>query len=277
MGDQGNGNRGKPLIWKVFGLQQKALRAHRGVTQEQLAALTAHKYSLSTVQKVEAGSLRPQPDYVTDVDQALGAEGMLIALLEELGKPGYPDFFQDYADTEGLVQRLYTYDTHAINGLLQTEAHARAVLSARVPLLEEDEIEFRVQGRLERQSLLTRKPPATLCFVIEEHVLRRPIGGRAAHKEQLDHLARCAKMRNISLHVVPTEVDTHAGLDGPLTLLTTEEGRSLAYVEYQGGGSTFFASPKEVDALEQRYAMIRSNALRAPESMKFIEELAGAL
>ncbi|MCX5200202.1 helix-turn-helix domain-containing protein [Streptomyces sp. NBC_00237] len=277
MGEQSKGRSGKPLIWKVFGLQQKALRTHRGLTQEQLAALTARRYSLSTVQKMEAGSLRPQPDYVTDVDEALGAEGMLVAMLEELGKPGYPDFFQGYADTEGLVQRLYKYDTHAINGLLQTEAHARAVLSARIPLLEEDEIEFRVQGRLERQTLLTRKPSATLCFVIEEHVLRRPIGGQRVHKEQLDHLVACAKMRNISIHVVPTEVETHAGLDGPMTLLTTEEGRSVAYVEYQGGGSVFYASPKEVDALEQRYAMIRSNALRAPESMKFIEELAGAL
>ncbi|MEU8887140.1 helix-turn-helix transcriptional regulator [Streptomyces sp. NPDC048442] len=277
MGDQSNGNRGKPLIWKVFGLQQKALRVHRGVTQEQLAALTERKYSLSTVQKVESGTLRPQPDYVADVDKALGADGMLIALSEELTKPGYPEFFQEYADTEARVQRLYTYGAHTIHGLLQSEQHARSVLTARVPLLDEDDIETRVSGRLERQALLTRKPAATLCFVIEEHVLRRPIGGPTVHKEQLDHLAACARMRNISIHVLPTDVDTHVGLDGPMTLLTTDEGRSVVYVEYQGGGSTFYASPKEVDALEQRYAMIRSQALRAPESVKFIEELAGAL
>ncbi|MFJ6696456.1 Scr1 family TA system antitoxin-like transcriptional regulator [Streptomyces sp. NPDC091272] len=277
MGDQSSGNRGKPLIWKMFGLQQKALRAHRGLTQEQLAAMTARNYSLSTVQKVEAGSIRPHPDYVTDVDHALGAKGMLVAMLEELAKPGYPEFFQGYADTEKTTTRLYTYNTHALHGLLQTEAHARVVLSNFVPLLEDDEIEANVRGRLERQSLLARKPSPALCFVIEEQVLRRPIGGTAVHKEQLLHIADCARMRNISLHVMPTNVETHVGLDGSMTLLDTEEGQSLAYVEYQGGGSTFYSLPKEVNAMEQRYAMIRSDALRTRESLKLIEELAGAL
>ncbi|MFJ2739516.1 helix-turn-helix domain-containing protein [Streptomyces sp. NPDC087440] len=279
MGEQGNGSRGKPLIWKLFGLQQKALRNLRGMTQEQLATATARKYSLSTVQKVEAGSIRPQPDYVTDVDHVLRAEGVLIALLEELAQPGYPGFFEEYVETEGTVTRLYKYDAVSISGLLQTEAHAREVLSSFIPLMEDDDIEANVRGRIGRQKLLTRKPSPILCFVIEEHVLRRPIGGRAAHQEQLEHIASCARMRNVSIHVMPISVTRHVGLDGSMTLLDTADGQSLAYVEYQGpvGGSTFYSLPKEVSALEQRYAMIRSDALPTKESLMLIEELAGAL
>ncbi|MFI5808926.1 helix-turn-helix domain-containing protein [Streptomyces sp. NPDC051561] len=277
MADQSGTKTGKPLAWKLFGIQQKSLRNLRGLTQPQLAALTAHDYSLSKVQKVEAGNERPTPEYVQDIDDALEAEGILVAQLEELAKPGHPVFFQEYADAEERVQRLYKYDAHSINGLLQTEAHANTVLSARIPLLEDDAIEERIRGRIDRQKLLTRKPSATLCFVIEEHILRRPIGGPMVHRQQLEHLAACAGLRTVSLHVMPTDVDTHVGLDGPLTLLTTEEGQSAAYVEYQGGGSTFYVAPKELDALEQRYAMIRSQALPAKESLAFIEKLAGEL
>lgn len=277
MSDQSDGRDGKPLAWKLFGLQQKALRNLRGLTQEQLAARTSRKYSLSTVQKVESGSIRPQPDYIQDVDDALDAQGVLTAQVEELARPGYPVFFQEYADLEGTVQRLYTYNAHALHGLLQTEAHARVVLSSYVPLMSDEQIEEHVQGRLDRQVLLTRKPPPMLCFVIEEHVLRRPIGGREAHRDQLLHIAACTRMRNVSVHVLPTEAETHVGLDGPMTLMDTAEGRSLAYAEWLGVGSAFYTHPKEVSALEQRYAMIRSQALRAPESLAFIEKLAGEL
>ena len=185
-------------------------------------------------------------------------------------------FFQEYAEAEGGVQRLFSYNPLALHGLLQTEAHARAVLSARVPLLEDDQIADRIQARIDRQQLLTRRPAASLCFVIEEQVLRRPMGGSAVHKEQLEHLAACAGMRNVDVHVMPTEVETHVGLDGPMTLLTTQEGQSLAYVEYQGG-SRFYAAQKDVGSLELQYGMIRSHALRAPESLEFIRKLAGEL
>lgn len=277
MDSQDEGRDQKPLAWRIFGLQQKRLRSLRGLTQEQLADRSKRGYSLSTVQKVESGSIRPTPDYIQDADEALEADGLLLVLGEDLVRPEHPMFFQEYAEAESSVQRLFTYDNHAINGLLQTEAHARAVLSARVPLLEDDQISDRIQARIDRQQLLTRRPAASLCFVIEEQVLRRPMGGTAVHKEQLEHLAACAGMRNVDVHVMPNEVETHVGLDGPMILLTTEEGRPVVYVEYQGGGSTFYSSPKDVGVLELRYGMIRSHALRAPESLEFIRKLAGEL
>ncbi|MFI5802490.1 Scr1 family TA system antitoxin-like transcriptional regulator [Streptomyces sp. NPDC051561] len=264
-----------PIIWTVFGLQQASLRERRGMSQAALAL--AAGYSESLVQKIEAGKQKPQPEYVQAIDNALEADGVLVAITSKLKVLRYPHFFQRYADTEKLVKRLYAYDALSINGLLQTEAHARAVLSARIPLLGDEEIEANIEGRLDRQSLLGRKPPPTLVFVIEEHVVRRPIGGREVHRSQLLHIAECGRTRNVSIHVMPTDVETHVGLDGFMTLLDTAEDQSLAYVEWQGGGSAFYTTAKEVNALDQRYAMIRSQALRAPESLAFIEKLAGEL
>jgi transcriptional regulator with XRE-family HTH domain len=264
-------------MWKVFGIQQAALRSRRGMTQPELAAATPSGYSASLVQKVEAGTKKPKPAYITEVDQVLGAQGVLVALMDEIqGERVYPHFFAEYADTEKRVTRLYKYDALGINGLLQTEEHARVVLSSYVPVMEEDEIEEHVHGRIDRQALLTRKPAPTLCFVIEEHILRRPIGGQEVHREQLLHITTCARMRHVSIHVMPTRVDAHVGLDGSMTLLDTDTGRSLAYVEWQGS-SAFYSQPEEVGPMEQRYAMIRSQALPARESLELIEKLAGEL
>jgi hypothetical protein len=275
MGEQSSSK--YPVMWKVFGLQQEALRQKRAMTQAQLAAATPSGYSASLVQKIEAGTKKAKPSYIVEVDGVLDAQGLLIALTEEVqNAKAYPTFFAEYADIEKQVTRLYTYNAHTLHGLLQTEEHARTVLSAYVPVMEDDEIDDHVQGRIDRQALLTRKPAPTLCFVVEEHILRRPIGGPAVHREQLTHIAACARMRHISIHVMKTGVRTHVGLDGSMTLLDTAEGRSLAYVEWQGN-SAFYSLPEEVSPMEQRYAMIRSQALSADDSLEFIKKLAGEL
>lgn len=276
MGEQSGG--GYPVMWKVFGIQQEALRQTRGMTQAELAAGTPSRYSESLVQKIEAGTKKPQPKYIIEVDGVLEAQGLLIALTEKVqSTTAYPQFFAEYADTERNVTRLYKYDALGINGLLQTEEHARVVLSSYVPVMEEDEINDHVQGRIERQTLLTRRPAPTLCFVIEEHILRRPIGGAKVHKEQLLHIAACARMRHVSIHVLETDVTTHVGLDGSMTLLDTQEGRSLAYLEWAGVGSAFYDQRSELGPMEQRYAIIRSQALSAIKSLELIEKLAGEL
>lgn len=264
----------KPIAWRMFGSQQRTLRELRGMTQEELRQRAG--YSLGHVRGVELGDRRPTPPYVEKVDAALQAEGLLLAVAKEMLESRHPTWFKRYAETEAGVRRLYSYATHALHGLLQTEDYARTVLSAYVPTLDDDEVETRVAARLDRQALLTRKPSPTLGFVIEEWVLHRPVGGVHVVKEQLVHLATCAKMRNVSVQVLETRVITHAGFDGPMTLLETEDGQNLGYVEWQGG-NRFITDPKRVSDLEQRYGIIRSQALSPERSISFIEDLAGAL
>lgn len=261
-------------LWKVFGRQQRAFRELRGRTQEQLSQRSG--YSLGQVRGVELGTRRATEKYVTHVDAALDAQGLLLAAAQDLVADRHPGWFEKYAKTEAEVRRLYTYDTHVLNGLLQTEEYARSLLSTRVPVLDDEEVENKVQGRISRQALLTRKPPPTLGFVIEQVVLEHPIGGKVAFKRQLEHLAACARMRNVQIQVMATNQEKHVGLDGPMTLLETAEGRSLGYVEVQGV-SRFIVEPKRVSDLEQRYGIIRSQALSPEESLSYIEDLAGAL
>ncbi len=63
-----------------------------------------------------------------------------------------------------------------VAGLLQTEAYARAILSTRMGATRE-ELDDAVAGRMERQRILDREHPPELWVILDEAVLRRPVGG----------------------------------------------------------------------------------------------------
>jgi hypothetical protein len=54
--------------------------------------------------------------------------------------------------------------------------------------------------------------------VLDEALLRRPVGGRAAIRRQLHHLAEAAAQPNVRLQVLPFGVGAHPGMDGAFTV-----------------------------------------------------------
>jgi len=54
------------------------------------------------------------------------------------------------------------------------------------------------------------QPQATATFLIEEPVLRRPVGGPAVMRRQLDRLAEWSTRDNVEIQVVPAAVATSA-------------------------------------------------------------------
>ncbi|MHA4815073.1 helix-turn-helix domain-containing protein [Streptomyces aculeolatus] len=261
-------------ILRAFGRQQKILRDRLGITQPQLAEQIG--YSEHMVAAVEQGQRIPRPEYIDQADVALDAGGLLKAMKEEVARARYPAFFEDFAALEKEAVELQVYDSQVINGLLQTEEYARAVLEARRPPVHEDIIQQRVAARLDRQAIFDRKPVPMLSFVLEETVLRRPIGGKSVLRGQLEHLLLVGRRPNVEIQVMPTDREEHAGLDGPLTLLETEDQRRIAYVEVQGT-SQLIVERKKVREIEARYGIIRAQALTPRESLDFIEKVLGGL
>lgn len=125
---------------------------------------------------------------------------------------------------------LRWYELAWVPGLLQTEAYARAVFGADGQLTAE-EIEARVADRLSRQARLTGEHPPQLIVVLDETLLRRPVGGPAVMREQVYHLARLnAEDRRIRIYVVRTSVGACIGLDGAFILATLPGGEEVAYL-----------------------------------------------
>ncbi|MCX4575731.1 helix-turn-helix transcriptional regulator [Streptomyces sp. NBC_01571] len=254
------------------------LRIHRGrlgLTQKDAADLV--HVSESCFGAYERAERIPTIDFLRDVDKALDARGALIACVEMMEEEKYPPAFVDWVRLERQARVISGYETMLIPGLLQTEAYVRALYEVRRPAYTEEEIEKHVEARLERQAVLAHNPPPYVSYVIEEAVLERPLGDQEVLREQLLHMLECNRtMKHLTIQVMPTVRRVHAGLVGPMQLMSTHEGRNLVYAEAQGGGRLIHKS-EQVSDLFDLFGMLRAQAFNPEESAELIERKAGRL
>ncbi|MFE7427270.1 Scr1 family TA system antitoxin-like transcriptional regulator [Streptomyces sp. NPDC057545] len=265
-------------LFRVVGRQVRLLRERAGLTQRELGERLG--YSEELIRSLERGRRTPQPEFLDSADDLLSAGGLLRSTMEDVkrakarARVKHPAWFNDYAKLERQAVELHDYSTLAMPGLLQTEDHARAVFTSRQPLLPDDVVEQRVLARMERQGILTSWPPPLTTFIIEESVLRRPIGGRDVHCRQLEKLVEFAGLRSVELQVMPTYVDEHPSLGGPFILLTPKGRAQMGYLEVQNI-SKLITDLEEVRMLSARYGSIRGQALSPRESLVLIEKILG--
>ncbi|MEN8655991.1 helix-turn-helix transcriptional regulator [Streptomyces sp. 21So2-11] len=259
-------------ILHLFGRQLKLCRMRAGVERPELGAKTG--YSASTIASFEQGRRIPPPSFIDRADEVLDAGGVLMASKGDVARAQYPAFFRDAARLEAQAVALHVYATKAVPGLLQSEEYARAVFAMWRPLLADDTIGQRVAARMARQEIFSRAPLPTISFVIEEFVLRRPLGGSAVMRGQLEQLLLLGHHRNVEIQVMPIVREEHAGLEGPFTLIETKEGQRIAYVEAYKD-SRLYTDRASVRELEEQYGILRAQALTPRESLAFVEKLLG--
>lgn len=259
---------------RCFGRQMKLLREAAGLTQTELGAIVG--YGEAQIAAVEQGRRIPKPAMVDAVDAAVGGGGVLMAMKGEVERARYPSFFREFVHLEAEAVELHAYDAQVVNGLLQSEEYARAVFAMRRPLLDEDTVAQRVAARLDRQKLLARRPAPLLSFVIEESVVRRPLGGPHVLRSQLEQLLIIGHQRNVEIQVMPTSRDEHAGLAGPFTLILAKNRRRMGYVETHSQG-VVHSDPAQVQTLESTYGVLRAQAMTPKESLARIKKILGEL
>jgi transcriptional regulator with XRE-family HTH domain len=268
VGEQGAG------VITAFGRQLKLLRLKAGLERPELGKRLG--YSPETIASLEQGRRVPQPRFIEQADEVLGAGGLLVALKEEVAKAQYPAFFRDAARLEADAHELFLYAVQAVPGLLQTEEYMRALLAMRRPLLDEETIEQRVASRLLRQDVFNRGSSPLMSFVIEEAVLRKRFGGVSVLRRVLENILLIGERRNVEIQVMTNDQEDNAGVDGPFTLITPKRGDQIGYLEVQGR-SMLVTGRDEVRAISTRYGIIRSQALTPRESLGYVEKVLGEL
>ncbi|MGW2704439.1 helix-turn-helix domain-containing protein [Streptomyces sp. NPDC001340] len=231
-------------------------------------------YGEDMVYKIEGGKRIPRPEYLDKADKVLRAGGLISAMKEDVEKVRYPKKVRALAELEAKAVEIALYECNIIAGLLQTPEHARAVIGAAQPPYSPDDVERMVSARLARQSVFERSPAPALSFVLEEGVLRRPIGGTMAWRQQLERLLEVGRLHNVVLQVMPMDCDTHSGLDGRIELLKFADGTAVGRSD-GAFNSRPISEPKHLRILELRYGTIRAQALSPRESLAFIEQLRG--
>jgi hypothetical protein len=160
-----------------------------------------------------------------------------------------------------------------VPGLLQTEDYARAVLSTRVGATP-DEIDEAVAARLARQQVLERDQPPELWAILDEGVLRRPVGAPAVMGGQLTHLAYMARRPHVVVQVVPLAAGAHEGMrGGAFVIAEFDEAATIAYQDTAVSGQ-IIEDASEAGALAHTWDTLRLEALPRAASLTLIEETA---
>ncbi|MFC9623455.1 helix-turn-helix domain-containing protein [Streptomyces sp. NPDC056930] len=259
--------------WHLIGAQLATFRKAARMTQAALADQFC--VGEDTIASIEQGRRPLQADFAAQLDELLGTKGVLqVAVSKVPQKERFPAFVQDFVAYEQDAVTLLSYQSQVVPGLLQTAEYARFLFSCLYPPLEEEEQEEWVAARLDRQKLLERKPRPMLHFLLEESILRSRIGDPAMLREQIKHLRRCVELPFLGLQIMPMKAPKHAGLAGPMVLLETPDHDHLAYVEGQLT-SYLHEDPDDVSVLQQKYGMLRSQALSVEKSACLLDELLG--
>ncbi|MFD7550385.1 helix-turn-helix domain-containing protein [Streptomyces sp. NPDC059816] len=259
-------------VVEMAGGQLKAWRVGAGLRAGEFGALIG--YGEDLVHKVERGARIARPEYLDKADKALGAGGKIAALKKELAEARYPKKVRDLARMEAQAVEILFYGSHDLHGLLQTKQYAHALISMRQPAYPMDEVERGVAARIARHGIFERSPAPTLSFVLEEVTLRRPLGGRLVLRQQLERLLEVGELCNVTIQVMPTDTEEHAGIDGGIQVLKFPDGSAVGRSEGAYNGRPV-SDPKQLRILELRYGMIRSQALKPWESMVYIRDLLG--
>lgn len=255
-------------------------REAAGITMEQASA--ALGWSRPKLVRFETAKTRPQARDVAEMFGLYGGEEALKLALMQLARDirtrGWWSAYGDvlvpsFIELENDASTIRSWQVQLIHGLLQTPDYARAVMRADV--VGDAEINRRLQAREHRKAVLARDDAPALEVLLDEAVLRRPVGGLEVLHGQLRALLEAGARENVSVRVVPTSLGAYPALgNGSVTIFGFPRAidPDVAYVESFAGG-TFVEDTTEVRRCSFEVDRISETALSEEDSAGLIRDI----
>lgn len=255
----------------AYGEWLREQRIKAGMTQQELA--DAAMMTRSHIAHIEAGRRWPSEDDARRLDAALNTGDVLTSFLPTGKGAQVADHFETALQLEQQATFIREFALSCVPGLLQTKDYAQAVLSAAYPPLSNETRDRAVVTRLERALVLEGSVTPVVWAVLDESVLRRPIGGPRVMAEQLLHLADLVESERIRVHVLPFGVGAHSLLASMVSLMWFEDQPPVAYVEGLYTGKVH-DSPAMVERFQNTYDLALTDALPLKESLTLLRATA---
>jgi Domain of unknown function (DUF5753)/Helix-turn-helix domain len=259
------------------------LRGAAGRTEDEAAAHL--DCSLPRFQRIEAGiaavrltEVRCMLDlYDTSGEQREEILGEARRARDRCWWYPYADLIDETFETQLILEddaaMLRTYQPNLVPGLLQTERYAWELIETQSDLPLET-VRRLASLRTLRQQVLNRKDAPRLDVILDEAVLRRPVGGPGVMREQYGHLAEVAASPGVTIQVLPFEAGPHHAL-----------GAGFHIFEFTGGEPgvvelelldrvTFAVETVEVDRYIEVFDQVRRQALDPGQSTALLSDLA---
>lgn len=253
------------------------MRTTAGLSAEQVASemgwnrAKVHRIENGKTQTVKASDVRALCD-LYKVDEA--RKEALVQLAKSTRDPGWWYEYSDllpgaFLSLEAEASEIRTYEAALIPGLLQTSAYAEAIVRA-FGVTEAVDVNRRIEARTVRQRVLGRERPPQMWAIIDEAVLRRPVGGVETMREQIAHLIELSKREFLDLRVLPFTKGAHAGLNGHFVILEFAAAPSVVYVEAEPDG-LYLKSESVVNRYSLTFKRLHASAISTDESLAFLE------
>jgi transcriptional regulator with XRE-family HTH domain len=265
----------------------RELREARGLSSAEVA--DQFLWPPTTVDEVESGTRLLWP---IEAEALLGlyevdpveTEGLLLLVQFARSRQwwtrhGMTDQYQDFVAYEVEADRICVYEPLVVPGLLQTQGYARSVTAAILRRSESDpDVIARAEVRAQRQRSLAGRidvgDQVEIIAVVDEIVLRRPIGGIDVMREQLSHLLTEAERGHLTLVVMPTALGGHPGLGGIFELLEFRDDpdRSAVFLE-SAVCDHILRGPQVVELYQTIVDDLVAAGLRGEETRALVSEI----
>ncbi|WP_406459654.1 helix-turn-helix transcriptional regulator [Streptomyces sp. NBC_01622] len=184
-----------------------------------------------------------------------------------------PTSFLDLAELEHHATFLREVQFQYIPGLLQTEDYARAIFSDRIPELPDEDLELRVRHRMQRKVILEGSDPKPYQAIIHEAALRVRVSDRAASRAQLAAMLEASAEDNVTVRVVPFDLDGFGGSWTAMMLAGGAVPRLDTAVGDAPHAAAFIDSEAQLDVFRTLFRRVEGMSLDPERSRDFIDGL----
>ncbi|MGC5361726.1 helix-turn-helix domain-containing protein [Streptomyces sp. DT24] len=254
----------------TYGEWIREQRVAAGLTQQDLA--DAAIMTRSHISHIEAGRRVPSQDDARRLDKALNTGNVLSCFRPE-SEVAVANYFEAARQLEQQATMIREYAYSFVPGIIQTERYARTVLRADFPPRSAEECDRLVVTRLERAKILNNPVMPVVWVLVDEAVLRRPVGGPEIMAEQIMHIVGLVESERVRAHVLPFGLGAHPLLQGMVSLMWFEDQPPTAYSEGSFMGK-LHDSPALVERLQGAYDLALGDALPVRESKALMKATA---
>src|SRR5271165_727921 len=278
---------GAPTVLRILlGTQLRKLRESRGISAQEAAR--AIRGSESKISRIELGRNSVREVDVADLLKLYGVTDaaereQLLTLAGQANQQGWwhryqdvlPTWFQAYIGLEESAESIRSFDAQFVPGLLQTEDYSTAVI--QLGAYSAQDTDRLVYLRKERQRRFA-SGGLRLWAVIDEMALRRPIGGPALRRAQLEHLLEIADRPGLTIQVCPVLTGASYAAPGSFSILqfATDDLPDVVYVE-QLTSALYLDKRADVDRYTEAMDQIAASSTTPEQTTDLIRSMLGEL
>lgn len=259
------------------------LRQDAGLNGHDLAVRTG--FSESKVSRIANARTPPSDADIRAWCAACGAEDQAADLIaanraademyvewRRLHRDGMKRVQEDIVDLFQRTRRFRVYCSNVMPGMIQRREYARALMATITEFQKTpNDVDDAVETRLRRGRFL-HEGNRTFALVLEESVLRYPIGDKAAMADQLRHLLDVMALPRVSLGVIPLNAPRKMW---PLEAFYMFDDQRVE-AELLSAAITI-STPGEIATYSKAFKSLVSMAVHGPQARALIQDAIASL